>query len=420
MVRIRRRVKRKLMIGFVIFIFLGLIVGGSLFVVNYFHNKEQARIQAEKDLLATIESKYNDIVEITKDTILYEKKDDKYLEVGSIAAGEVVSLEKEDISINTKYFKLKDLGYYVKYQDVKKADKLLEKSDRYKNYILFNENVVSKKKVKLYRNDKLVYTMNEAIDKPIVMKDDKGYFIEYLNELLFISNDDVEKTYASNNTNLEEASGVPVTVYHFIYLAGESFCNENICHPESQIREHFNYLSENKFFTLTTTELRLYIENKLRVPKKSILITIDDGSTAWNFIPLLEEYKINATLFLISGWYELNRYKSSYLELASHTHELHTPGVCAGGQGSPLKCLDKAKLIADLNLSRTVLNNTEAFCFPFYEYNDYAISVLQEAGFKMAFIGGYRKAVKGDYLFKVPRIPLNRYTTLSQYASYVN
>ena len=52
---------------------------------------------------------------------------------------------------------------------------------------------------------------------------------------------------------------------------------------------------------MTTTELRLYLEGKLRVPKKSILITIDDGARAHNFVPLLEEYKINATLFLISS-----------------------------------------------------------------------------------------------------------------------
>ena len=46
---------------------------------------------------------------------------------------------------------------------------------------------------------------------------------------------------------------------------------------------------------MNTTELRLYLEGKLRAPKKSILVTIDDGARAWNFIPLMEEYQINAT-----------------------------------------------------------------------------------------------------------------------------
>ena len=152
----------------------------------------------------------------------------------------------------------------------------------------------------------------------------------------------------------------------------------------------------------------------------SILVTIDDGARAEGFIPLLEEYQVNATLFLISGWYPKEKFKSEYMELASHTHNLHTPRVCPGGQGSPLKCLEKTKLVTDLQISRELLDGTEAFCFPFYEYNDYGISALQEAGFKMGFIGGGRKATPGVNLYKIPRLPLNRYTTLQQYISKIS
>lgn len=417
MPRRRRRLKKKIFIGFFVFLFL---VAAGCGVGYYFYHQEQIRIQLEKALLKEIKSHYAEVVEINKDTTLYEEVDGKYNEVGSIAKGEVVSLDNVDINTDTKYFKLKEFGYFVKYQDVKVGGELQSRDDRYKKYLLFNENIVTKENAKLYRSGNLVYTVNKSIDSPIVMKEDNGYYIEYFNELLFVNKEDVEKTYQVTNTTEVESNGVPVTVYHFIYLAGDTSCNEGICHPESQIREHFNYLKTNGFFTMTTTELRLYLEGKIRVPKKSILITIDDGARAHNFIPLLEEYQINATLFLISGWYPVSKFSSNYLELASHTHNLHTPGVCSGGQGSPLKCLDKTKLLADLRTSRAVLSQTEAFCFPFYEFNDYGISALKEAGFKMAFIGGYRKATRGVDLFKIPRIPLNRYTTVTQYANYIN
>ena len=419
MARIRRKVKKKIVIGLVVF----LILIVTLFVVGFYfykQHKEELRIAYEKELTEEIKSHYNNIVEISKETSLYEKVDNKYVNVGSIEAGEIVSLEEENITFMTEYFKIKELGYYVKYKDVKVAEQLLEKSDRYKKYLPFNENVVTKENIKLLRDGKVVYTLKNSIDKPIIVKDDSGYYIEVFGEMLFVSKEDVLKTYSSNNTTEVEASSIPVTVYHFIYLAGDNSCNEGICHSENQIKEHFNYLKNNNFFTMNTTELRLYLEGKLRVPKKSILITIDDGARAHNFIPLLEEYKVNATLFLISSWYPTSKFKSDYMEIASHTHNLHTPGVCSGGQGSPLKCLDKTKLVADLKTSREVLSGTEAFCYPFYEYNDYAISALKEAGFKMAFIGGYRKAKRGDNLFKVPRIPLNRYTTLQQYTNYIN
>lgn len=417
MARKKRRVKKKVFAFILLFLGVLLLCGGIVY--NYYRNEKIKEENAIK-LVREIKSHYGEIIEVSKDSSLYEKKDGKYVKIGTVASGERFSLEEADISVNTKYFKIKELGYYIKYQNVKKSDSLVEKDDRYKKYLVFNENVVTKDEVKLYRDEKLVYTLNFSLDEEIILKDSNGYFIEYFGELMFVKKEDVVSTHAANNTTEAEASGIPVTVYHFIYLEGDTSCNETICHSEKQIKEHFNYLKTNNFFTMNTTELRLYLEGNLRAPKKSILITIDDGARAWNFVPLLEKYEINATLFLISSWYSKDKFKSSYMELASHTHNLHTPGVCPGGQGSPLKCDDRNKLVADLKLSRQTLNGTEAFCFPFYEYNDYAISVLKEAGFKMAFIGGYRKATRGDNLYKIPRIPLTDYTTLAQYAKYIN
>ena len=416
----RRRLRKKFFV-LICCLLIILIVGGC-FVGYYLYkeHQEEIRIALEKELVDKIKSHYSEVVSINKDTDLYELVDGKYESIGTISKDEVVSLEKIDINKDTKYFKLKDFGYYVKYEDLKVGGELVTRSDRYKKYLLFNENVVTKENTKLLRNGKVVYTIKNSINSPIVLKDNNGYFIEYFNELLFVSNEDVLSVNQADNTSEVAASSVAVTVYHFIFFDGDSSCNEAICHHESQIREHFNYLKTNNYFTMTTSELRLYLEGKLRAPKNSILVTIDDGARAEGFIPLLEEYKVNATLFLISSWYPTSKFQSEYMEIASHTHSLHTPRVCPGGQGSPLKCLDKTKLVADLKTSREVLSGTEAFCFPFYEYNDYGISALQEAGFKMAFIGGGRKATPGVNLFKIPRLPLNRYTTLQQYISKIS
>ncbi len=416
--RKRRRMKIFLILGIIVLGF-GMIGGGLLYGHQQNLKEEAIRIKNEL-LLKKINSRFGDVIEISKDTNFYELKDNKYVKLGSVSKGEKFNLEKEKITLDTKYFKLKDLGYYVSWEDVKVSDVVPSKTERYKKYLLFNENLVSKDGAKLYRDGKLVYTIDKSFEEEIIIKDDTGYFVEYLGELLFINKDDVLEIKPVHNTDLEEASGIPVTVYHFIFLNGDNSCNEMICHSENQIKEHFAYLNDNGFFTMNTTELRYYLEGKMRAPKKSILVTIDDGARAWNFIPILEEYKINATLFLISGWYKTDQFKSDYLELASHTHNLHTPGVCSGGQGSPLKCLNMPELVADLKLSREVLGGTEAFCFPFYEYNNHGIDALKQAGFKMAFIGGYRKAKRGDDLYKVPRIPLTRYTTVSQYANYIN
>lgn len=421
MAKLKRKVKKRIKTILSCLVLLVLCLVGIIYL-EHDRNKslEEAKALDEKALVEKINNSYNKYVKVKNGTILYKKDGNKYVEVLKVNSEKDYTLGDIKIDKNTKYFYIEELGYYVRYQDVLKVDSLVSKDLRYKNYLPFNENVITKDIVNLYQNDGVVYELYSSLDVPIIMKADGGYYVEYNNELYLVKSEDILKTYENENTNLVSATSVPVTVYHFIYLEGDTSCNEAICHSESQIRSHFNYLRENNFFTLTTTELGMFIDGKIRLPEKSLLITIDDGARAWNFIPLLEEYKVNATLFLISSWYDKAQFESPYMELASHTHNLHTPGVCSGGQGSPLKCADRAGLVEDLKTSREVLNGTKAFCFPFYEYNDYALSVIEEAGFEMGFIGGYKNATPGINKLKIPRIPLNDYTTLNQYINIVN
>lgn len=413
--------KKKSLLFLLIFGVALISAGSVCYILDYIDTKKAQEIRMrQQEVVENVKEHYNSVVKIDKDALLYSKKNNEYKKIGKIAKDEVVELGEEKVTYKTKYFYIPKLNSYIEYDKVSKNDIEISKNQRYKNYLPFNENIVSDEEIKLYRDEKVVYELYFSIDVPIIEKSDTGYYIEYNEELLYIDGSDVLNTYEKENTTLEEAVSVPVTVYHFIYLEGDNTCNESICHHENQIKEQFGYLRDNNYFTLNTTELGKFIDGKIRLPKKSVLVTIDDGARAWNFVPLLEEYKINATLFLVSSWYETEQYKSDYMEIASHTHALHTPGVCQGGQGSPMKCLDKTKLLEDLKTSRETLNGTKAFCFPFYEFNDYAISVLKEAGFEMAFIGGQRKVTKGTDKFKIPRISMNHGTTLAQYANYIN
>ena len=411
-------------------IILVLVVGFSIVGTSIFlgyrnreiilKNKLKKDRENEKVLVEKIKNSYSKYVKIKTGSFLYEVDNGKYKKVLKLDKEKEFTLDDIKIDKDTKYFFVKELGYYVRYQDVIKIDSLNSKDMRYKNYLPFNFNVVTKEKSTLYQNGEAVYEVYYSLDLPVIEKDDTGYVIEFNDEEYLIKNDDILSTHDNVNTTLNETSSVPVTVYHFIYLEGDTSCGESICHSEGQIREEFDYLKSNNYFTLNTTELGKFIDGKIRLPERSILITIDDGARAWNFVPILNEYKINATLFLVSGWYDLEQYESPYLEIASHTHDLHWPGRCSGGQGSPLKCLDKNVLLEDLRKSREKLNGTKAFCFPFYEYNDYAISVLKEAGFEMAFIGGGRKVTQGIDKFKIPRIPISSWTDLNTYINYVS
>ena len=161
----------------------------------------------------------------------------------------------------------------------------------------------------------------------------------------------------------------------------------------------------------------------MELPDKSVLITVDDGahgtgkSNGNHLIPALEDYKMRATLFLITGWWNLDDYSSEYLDVQSHTHDLHYGGGC--GYRSKVNCVSYDALLSDLKQSIDVLKNDDSFCFPFYDYTESSVNAVRDAGFKMAFIGAYRQASRNDDKFKIPRLPIHESTSMDTFIYYI-
>ena len=110
------------------------------------------------------------------------------------------------------------------------------------------------------------------------------YGISLLSRLVYVKKEDVSNT-VEGDSSVDMAESVPAILYHFIYLDGDTSCNDIICHSEKQIDSHFKFLADNNVFTLNTSEVLSFIKGEINLPKKSILITIDDGARAENFIP---------------------------------------------------------------------------------------------------------------------------------------
>ena len=368
-------------------------------------NKLKSSNFKDENVLIKIKSNYGSAVKTTKDTKIYINDNGKYKDVGSINKDNILELESIDnISLDNKYFKLLDSDYYVSYKDVEPTTDIINK--RYLNYIEFPIEVTTKDNISYYDdNFKEIFMLKESITTKVIVNLDDYYGISLLSRLVYVKKEDVSNTVEVDSSE-DVAESIPAILYHFIYLDGDNSCNDIICHSEEQIDSHFKFLSDNDVFTLNTSEVLSFIKGEINLPKKSILITIDDGARAENFIPFLEKYGLNATLFLVSSWYPVSKFSSPYLEIASHTHNMHTTGVCPTGQGGGINCLPESEILNDLKLSRETLNNTKAFCFPFYEYSDYSINLVKEAGFEMAFIGGSTKIKKGIDPYKIPRYPI--------------
>lgn len=369
-------------------------------------------------------SHYNKYVVTNKETNLYDQNKKS---IGKVGKNVELTLDNDKIDAKTKYFKIVtfDTEYYIEYEDVDKIDSLSSNDNRYENYILFNQNIITKERTSFFdEEDNLIYEFNESFTLPIIIKDDNKYGVEFNSKLLYVKKDEVTEVVDSNNSNDKNSNGIPVLNYHFVYEDNETNCNEEICHPASQIKKHFSYIKDNGFFTPTMWELEKYIDGKIQLPQKSVVITFDDGTKAEVAKKYVDMYEINATLFLITSWFSKDQFESDYFEIHSHGDNLHDGGECPGGQGGAIKCRKKEALLSDLKSSRQKLDGSTVFCYPFYEYNDYSIEMLKEAGFTMAFAGEYAggkiKVTPGINKFKLPRWVIVNWTTMEKFISYIN
>ncbi len=216
---------------------------------------------------------------------------------------------------------------------------------------------------------------------------------------------------------------VAVLNYHFFYNPdGGEACNENICLSTSKLEEQFQYLKNNGYHTLTMREFRDWMYGKIDIPEKSVLLTIDDGAmgtgkhNGHKLIPLLEKYDLHATLFLITGWWDIENYRSSNLDVESHTNDMHTMYQ----NGAQLLISTNEQVMNDLRQSIAITNSKTAFCFPFYAYNEIAIEQVKNVGFELAFVGGNNKASRKNDKYKIPRYPIYKNITMQQFIDMIS
>ena len=410
---------KKIMITILCFIvgFIIIFLGYNLF----FKKNSKGNSKSVSKNVNEIKENYNTYVIVSKDTNLYNKNLKK---IGKINKDTKIILDEES-KIKDKYYKIKDLDYYIKYDSVSKSDEFTYDNEykTYKNYIVYNENIKTKDNYKLYYTDLVSYEISSSDTYPIIIKDDNKYGVEFNSQLYYISSDDVESVEEASNSESAIASDIAVLNYHYTIDKNSeegTECRQSICMSDTQVDEEIKYLSDNQFYPVTMQDLYLFLTNKIQLPEKSVAITIDDGWYLTRMIAILEKYKMQGTLYLIGSLASPSDYSSNYLEIHSHTWDMHTPGVCEGSHGGGLLCLDEQTILDDLKKSRESLNNTDILCYPFYEYNARTIELVKKAGFKMALGGGYRKAKYGDNIYAVPRFELGNYTTIDEFIKIVN
>ena len=391
-----------------------LVIGGVITGV-VIHNKNEAkRLAEEKAIIDNIKSHYHKIAKVSKDTTIYEKKDNEYKEIGTIYKDVNLELVEEEIKLDTKYFHIKDLDYYIPFEDVVEGEEK-EKDERYKNYLPFNINVVTKDSFTMYVGKDKLITLNKEMEFPVIINNyENKYYVEYNGMLVNIAKDDVSKTKDNKNTDKKNQSKITTLAYHRVYDTGDKCTDGYVCMKKANFDKQMKYLKDNNYFTLNMDEMYMYMKGNLQIAK-GVVITLDDGLLFKAADEILDKYGLNATMFVATAAYtnyaQFEGLKA--IENQSHTHNLHRNYVCTPNtsysQGGAILCMSKANIIADLKKSVEILKvEPKAMAFPFYDYNDTALAAVKEAGFKMAFIGRAgvmgRATPKVTNMYKIPRM----------------
>ena len=359
------------------------------------------------DMKKEVSSYYNKYVVTKEESKLYDKD---YKEVGSINKDVKLMLDDVEITEDTRYFKIANTDYYIKYNVVNKIEEF-EIDKRYKRYVVFNQNIVTTDSTTFYKDDNYVYKINSGVSLPIIIKNGNKYYVEYNNELLYVLKNEV-KVVNHKNTSQKTRTNIRTFTYHAVYKPGETCKNKSICHPYKQFDEHMKYLHDNNYLTLTMTELEWFLDKKINIPTKTVVITLDDGNLAKNAIEILDKYELPATYFIITGRYNSYKLESKYVDFECHSDNLHNNYKCPGGQqGGQLLCEKESKIVADLKLSQEKLGGSHYFAYPFFDFNDRAKRILKQQGFRLAFIGQWNS--EGYSTFNTDRYMIRRKTIFS-------
>ena len=223
-------------------------------------------------------------------------------------------------------------------------------------------------------------------------------------------------------------NGLPVLMYHFFYskddpnYAGKTPDN-NVLMIE-KFREQMNYLKEENYYFPTWDEVEAYIDGKIELPEKSVVLTDDDGNHTFFAlaVPVTEELQIPITSFVITSWYEerLDE-KYEYVDYESHSDDMHKSG--ASGKGAMVNW-NYNDIVNDLQSSKNKIENhtgekCTVFCYPFGHYNDTAIKALTDTGYKLAFTVEGGRVKKGADKYKLPRVRINGNTSITEFKNSV-
>ena len=208
-----------------------------------------------------------------------------------------------------------------------------------------------------------------------------------------------------------ECPEIHVMMYHWIYSQNDIPDNLNGNWIEDTVlEEQLAFLKDNDYYYPGWSELAAWVDGKISLPEKSIILTFDDGKKAFyeHGKPLFEKYRIPVTSFLIC-WEEndaenkIRKYASEYIEFESHTYAMHQAAHMKGHKGIMAR-MTKEEIVEDLKRAQNVVKNNDAMAYPYGDFTLTGQEAVAEMGIKVGLSTDYQTVKRGMDKTKLPRM----------------
>lgn len=221
-----------------------------------------------------------------------------------------------------------------------------------------------------------------------------------------------------------------VLMYHRIVDDGSLSGQYDTCLHVRDFEHQLKLINQFGFTPITFQDYRLFLQGKLHLPKKPIILTFDDGYEDFYRLayPLLKREGMKAVVFVMGDRsLEFNRWdvdSSRALEARllsdAQINELHAEGFEIGAhtlshanltklnKETSYKEINKSKLILEALLDSPVIS----FCYPYGSVNSGVKELVKESGYQFA-CGAYSGPAEfGEDKLEIRRLEINSSTSM--------
>lgn len=208
---------------------------------------------------------------------------------------------------------------------------------------------------------------------------------------------------------------VPILMYHQFTALPEGedhWLRANYAYV-GDFEDQMAYLADEGFYLPTWDELEAFIDARLLLPARSVVVTDDDADQTWFdlAVPIVDAHGILSTSFMVTA-YRQDPAPSPYVLRRSHTHDMHQAG--ANGQGLMVNA-SADEIAADLRTSADVLGVAEVIAYPFGHHDERSKEGVTRAGFTLARTIEHGYVRPGTDKLALPVIRINYGTTLDEF-----